>query len=214
MEPVPTELIVRRVSAQLVSPMGHPYVEADVDGGTIAFWGSATNMSNIQEVQRTPTPFRIICDCINSNWNQHDRWVPERGGIYVIEATPGHSLGSASGRPPTARAVDQRRVQLSCRKCGHARELTDEAFQEFVTTHGLEAERNIPPTVLGRLRCQQCGAHDVRQVIRTGEVEEQPTRAATKPRRFETCSACGGDGGADNRCWKCWGRGFLDSAAD
>jgi hypothetical protein len=42
-------------------------------------------MQNIETIERTPTPFRIICDCIPSNWPRHALWVPENGEIYVVE---------------------------------------------------------------------------------------------------------------------------------
>ncbi len=214
MEPIPTELIVRRVSALLESPMGHPYIEAEVDGGTVAFWGSAGNLSHIQEIQATATPFRIVCDCIKSNWNQHDLWVHERHEIYAIEVLRDPPLDSSPESSPAMSGMGGHRVQLSCRKCGHLGQFTADAFRELMETYGVKAERTIPLADLGRLRCQECGAHAVRQTTRGFPTEQTAVTAVTRARRFETCPACSGDGGPDSRCWKCWGRGFLDAAAD
>jgi hypothetical protein len=88
-----TELVVRDVSSLRHSPNGHPYVECRVDGGVVAVWGSSGNMEHIEDVTRAPRPFRIICDCIPSNWAQHDLWVYERHDIYSIEPVE-------VGRPP------------------------------------------------------------------------------------------------------------------
>jgi hypothetical protein len=84
-DPVSTEFLVRTVSAVRHSPNGHPYVETVGDRGVVAFWGSPGNMGHIEAVSQAPRPFRIVCDCIQSKWRQHDAWVYERDHIYSIE---------------------------------------------------------------------------------------------------------------------------------
>jgi hypothetical protein len=105
-----TEFVVRQIGPLKHSPKGHPYVECRVDGGTVAFWGSPGNMTNIETVKSAAVPFKTICDCIDANWPQHALWVPERAAIYVLEpldATPGHQ---APGSPVagTAEATRER----------------------------------------------------------------------------------------------------------
>src|SRR5260370_15086731 len=133
-EPIPTELTVRHVGDLKSSPRGHSYVEAKVDGGLVAFWGSTGNMSHIDGVRSLEPPFRIICDCIPSNWQQHDLWIHERHDIYLIERIqpaplepPAHSPVKALESAPTedtARTAAYRVLVLFCKKCGHRRELT------------------------------------------------------------------------------------------
>lgn len=97
-----TEFVVRRVSPILNSPNGHQYIECQIDGGTIAVWGSQARMGNIDLMSRTPPPFRVIADCIPSNWRQHDLWIYERHDIYDVEPldkTAGVGNAPASGEP-------------------------------------------------------------------------------------------------------------------
>lgn len=210
MDSIPTEFVVRRISEVRRSPMGHPYVEAEVDGGTIAFWGSASNMSNIEDVRRYATPFRIICECIRSNWDQHDRWVHERHEIIVVEPLEHTSRLQPTEvqAGPATPARSGRTVVLSCRRCGHRRELSGPELRALAEAHGIPASRSIPAHELERLRCERCGVRDVRQWVRS---EYGDTHG---PSRLEVCSACGGNGGAAQDCWRCRGRGLFDASRE
>ena len=96
-----TEFVVRKVGAIQHSPKFHPYIVCRVDGGVIAVWGSRENMANIDSVKEATPPFRMICDCIPSNWHQHDLWVYEKHNVYVIE-----SLSDAEKTTINATAVE------------------------------------------------------------------------------------------------------------
>lgn len=50
-------------------------------GETIAFWGSASNMTNINKIQQQQPPFQVTCGCIKSNFQNHDVWVPESATV-------------------------------------------------------------------------------------------------------------------------------------
>jgi hypothetical protein len=207
-EPQRTELVIRTLGEVRQSPMGHLYIEAVSDRGVVAFWGRRNNMRHIDQLRRAVLPFLVSCDCIQSNWNQHDLWVHEKHNLYSIgpiaSATPDAGSEAISGNL---------RVVLTCRRCGHQRGLTPEELKELGGKYGIKAKRSVPGRELHRLRCEKCGARDVRQTERAQSPDDSaPTRRGSEIGPFRNCSVCQGTGGPDGRCSRCWGRGVLDSA--
>ena len=64
---------------------GNLYLECETTVGTIAFWGDRTDQSNIRAIERHNPPLSVTADCIESNWDKHDFWVPQRETVIVHE---------------------------------------------------------------------------------------------------------------------------------
>lgn len=100
-----------------------------------------------------------------------------------------------------------RTLVLECQACGHRREVSEDWLQAQPTPAQPNVAGYVPREERHRLRCGKCGARRIRQIV-----TEAPTPLPGKARsQFEACTACGGDGGINGSCWKCWGRGFVDA---
>ena len=84
-KPVATKLEIRSVGEKKATPNGNPFVECEANVGTVAFWGGAGNMSNINKIGSRPTPFTLVCGCIDSKWPEHRFWVPQSAQIVFDE---------------------------------------------------------------------------------------------------------------------------------
>lgn len=79
-----TELEIVAVRTVKETTKGNCYVECDTNQGVVAVWGKSANMANINTVQSKTPPFKALCGCIPSNWNQHSLWVPETATLRLI----------------------------------------------------------------------------------------------------------------------------------
>ncbi len=61
------------------------FVECKTKSGKIiAVWGSEDNMTNIEVIQQQASPFRMKCDCVKSQYEKQDWWVPESGKVSIV----------------------------------------------------------------------------------------------------------------------------------
>src|SRR5438105_528126 len=87
--PVPKTFTVTSVGPERQSRRGDPYVECRTDLGTVAFWGGAQNVSNIQKIAAARLPVTITCGCIEPSSaysSRHSLWVPQGSRIAVATA--------------------------------------------------------------------------------------------------------------------------------
>jgi hypothetical protein len=92
---------------------------------------------------------------------------------------------------------------LECRRCGHQRRMTAELVQNLAL-----AARRTDSAAMRGVRCLRSSTNPASEPLtRRGKQKCVQAEIANLP------GVCG-DGGPDSRCWKCWGRGFLDSGTD
>lgn len=73
------------------------FLECRSDKGLIAFWGSAGNNANIQQILVAPLPCQVECDIAAPSLHfNHDHWVPEHGKIIFL---PGSTQVPPEGTP-------------------------------------------------------------------------------------------------------------------
>jgi hypothetical protein len=94
--PVLKELRIDKVDAVHKTSKGNCYLECTTTVGTVAFWGSAKNMSNINLIQRQSPPFAVQCGCIPSNWPRHKFWIPESSRVSVLTECAENALPPVS----------------------------------------------------------------------------------------------------------------------
>ena len=65
------------------------FLECRSNEGLIAFWGSAGNMENIQQILVAPMPCQVECEIAAPSLHfNHDHWVPEHGKIAFLPGSP------------------------------------------------------------------------------------------------------------------------------
>ena len=76
---------VSKVSGLQATINGNTFVELKTKSGkVIAVWGREDNMTNIEVIQQQACPFRIKCDCVKSQYEKQDWWVPEKGKVTIV----------------------------------------------------------------------------------------------------------------------------------
>ena len=76
---------VSKVSGLQATINGNTFVECKTKSGkVIAVWGSEDNMTNIEVIQQQIGPFRMKCDCVKSQYEKQDWWVPESGKVSIV----------------------------------------------------------------------------------------------------------------------------------
>lgn len=87
MKPELTELEIRNVAREeKKTPNRNYFLECDTNVGKVAFWGDSEDKSNIEKIQKTTVPFKLTCECIPSNWEQHALWVPQTSKIWFMQS--------------------------------------------------------------------------------------------------------------------------------
>ena len=76
--------IIAKRTAKTTSK-GNVYLECETTLGTVAFWASPGNRSNVHAIEQQPLPVSVTAQCIKSNWQKHDLWVPESAEVVVHE---------------------------------------------------------------------------------------------------------------------------------
>jgi len=97
--------------------------------------------------------------------------------------------------------------KLRCKDCGNER-LISQSWLDGLMRRYYPTSAGRPTGLdfqtIGRLKCSSCDAK-AWQLI---EGSEDQTKRA-----YSLCSACGGDGGSEGRCYKCFGTGYnVDEA--
>ena len=65
-------LAISKIKPRQISPNGNHHLDCETDAGIVAFWGSDHNLRNIQVIEKCPLPVTVTCDCIRSNWAEHN----------------------------------------------------------------------------------------------------------------------------------------------
>ena len=91
---------------------------------------------------------------------------------------------------------------LRCKGCGNERVISqtwlDGLMRRYYPTSARRSMK-LDPQTISRLKCSKCNGKSLQLV--------EPTVDGTA-KAYVLCAACGGDGGIDGRCYKCFGTGF------
>ena len=91
---------------------------------------------------------------------------------------------------------------LRCNNCGNERLISqtwlDGLMRRYYPTSASRSMA-LDKQTIARLKCSACNT-------KSWQLVERRDRLAKKA--FVLCSACGGDGGIEGRCYKCFGTGF------
>jgi hypothetical protein len=95
---------------------------------------------------------------------------------------------------------------LHCGGCGHEREVSQTWLDTLARRYTPTAAgrlTSLDGKVLRKLKCSECGSKELQLVVKSG---------ADDLGRYQLCGACGGDGGYEGRCYKCFGSGFEQAS--
>ena len=83
------ELVINRVGplqeTEKGTENGNRYIVCETSRGSVVFWGSDENMSNINETQMRTVPFRAVCACTRfPTGHEHNLWVSYASQIEFL----------------------------------------------------------------------------------------------------------------------------------
>ena len=84
-QPIERQIDVRKVDEIRKTSSGNSYLVCESDLGTVAFWGEEGAMANINVIASTTAPFRVLCGCIDSNWDRHAYWIPQNAKVEILD---------------------------------------------------------------------------------------------------------------------------------
>lgn len=93
---------------------------------------------------------------------------------------------------------------LRCKSCGNERVISQSWLDGLMRRYNPTSARRatmLDTQTLSRLKCSKCEGKFLQLV-------ESSLDATAKA--YVLCSACGGDGGIEGRCYKCFGTGFNE----
>lgn len=91
---------------------------------------------------------------------------------------------------------------LRCRACAHERDVTQTWLDTLARRYTPTAAgrlTSLDGPVLKKLKCSACQSKELQLLVKEGDVALGD---------FRLCRSCGGDGGYEGRCHKCFGSGF------
>ena len=91
---------------------------------------------------------------------------------------------------------------LHCSGCSHKREVSQTWLDMLARRYTPTAAgrlTSLDSKVLRKLKCSKCGSKELQLMVKSD---------AEDLGRYRLCDACGGDGGYEGRCHKCFGSGF------
>lgn len=95
---------------------------------------------------------------------------------------------------------------LLCKQCGHERPISqawlDGLMRRYYPTSAGRPTA-LDRSTLARLKCSACKSKALALV-------EQSADASSNT--YVLCSACGGDGGYEGRCYRCYGTGLINES--
>ena len=105
-------LEVRAVGKRYRTRGGNWFLPCETDAGMAAFWGSAKNPDNVHFIETQRPPFVVTCDCISSNWSDHDLWVPDSSTVEILPSRESPSSGwePTDSRRQISRSPDRRKA--------------------------------------------------------------------------------------------------------